>query len=248
MIEVSATPAALMEAAAERFVAASAEALRRAGRFAVALSGGETPRALYALLAAPGRAERVEWPRVQVFWSDERCVPPDDPASNYRMAREGLLDRVPLPAENVHRIRGEAAPAEAAAAYEAELRRVLAGSGGLPRLDLVLLGLGADGHTASLFPGQGAVREARRFVVAERVPALGAWRVTLTPVAIGAAAEVIFLVSGREKAGALRRVLEGPRDPDALPAQAIAPRGGALRWLVDAAAASELGAGRGGSR
>jgi 6-phosphogluconolactonase len=247
VIEVCPTPAALMETGADRFIAAAGEAVRRAGRFAVALSGGQTPRSLYERLAAPEQAARVEWSRVLVFWSDERCVPPDHPESNYRMAREALLDKVPIPPENVHRIRGEDEPWRAADAYEEELRRVFGAGDRPPRLDLVLLGLGADGHTASLFPGGNAVRETRRWVVAERVPALASWRVTLTPVLIDEALEVIFLVSGREKAPALRRVLEGPRDPVAIPAQAIAPRSGSLRWLVDAAAASELGGAGGGT-
>ena len=216
------------------------------GRFVVALSGGSTPKRLYALLATAAYAGRVDWSRVHVFWGDERCVPPDDPASNYRMAREALLSRVPVPEGNVHRMRGEDDPGSAAAAYERELREIFVTPDGPPacipgrRFDLVLLGMGDNGHTASLFPGTPAVREAERWVLAQYVEAVSMWRVTLTPVVINAAAEVTFLVSGGDKAEMLRRVLKGPHVPDALPAQAIAPGHGRLRWLVDAAAAADL--------
>jgi len=247
-VEVFPTTDALMQAAAGRFVRSAEEAIRASGRFVVALSGGSTPRALYALLASAPYAPLVDWPRVLVFWGDERCVPPGNPASNYRMTREALLDRVPLPKANVHRIRGEADPVEAAGAYEGELRRTFATPEGPPRrtpgarFDLVLLGLGDDGHTASLFPGTAAVHEATRWVVAHHVAALSMWRITLTPVVINAAAEVVFLVSGQPKAAILQRVLEGAPRPDTLPAQAIAPSDGQLRWLVDAAAAKKLSA------
>ena len=236
-----------MQAAAEYFVARAETAMPAAGRFVVALSGGSTPKRLYMLLATAAYAGRVDWSRVHVFWGDERCVPPDDPASNYCMAREALLTRVPVPEENVHRMRGEDDPESAAAAYERELREIFVTPDGLPacipgrRFDLVLLGMGDNGHTASLFPGTPAVREAQRWVMAQYVKAVSMWRITLTPAVINAAAEVIFLVSGGAKAGMLRRVLKGPHVPDALSAQAIAPRDGRLRWLVDAAAAADLG-------
>jgi len=244
--EVFPTADALMHAAAEAFVRCAAEATRAYGRFAVALAGGSTPTQLYALLATDVYAARVDWDRVQVFWGDERCVPSGNPASNYRMAREHLLDHVPVPEGNVHRIRGEDDPAEAAAAYERELRRAFATPDGPPRpapgarFDLVLLGMGDNGHTASLFPGMAAVRERERWAVAQHVAVVSMWRVTVTPIVINAAAEVAFLVSGPEKARTLRRVLEGPLRPNALPAQAVAPGAGSLRWLVDAAAAAEL--------
>jgi len=178
------------------------------------------------------------WSRVQVLWGDERCVPPDHVESNYRMARETLLERVPVPAANVHRIHGEDDPATAAEVYEATVRALLRTPGA--RIDLVLLGLGDDGHTASLFPGSAAVQEQTRWVMAAHAPAASMWRVTLTPAVINAAAEVLFLVSGGRKAGILRRVLEGPRRLQELPAQAIAPSNGRLRWCVDTAAAAEL--------
>ena len=237
-VDVFPTVDALMRAAADRFVARAKQAVDASGRFAVALSGGATPRGMHALLAARTYATRVDWSRVHVFWSDERCVPPDDPASNYRMARESLLDHVAVPAGNVHRIAGEDDPEAAAAAYERELNRFFHMCGNT--FDLVLLGMGDDGHTASLFPATTATREMRKRVVALHVAAVRAWRVTLTPAMINSATEVVFLVGGREKAQMLRRVIEGPYDPDAIPAQAIAPRNGELRWLVDAAAAMEL--------
>ena len=245
-LEVSPSREALFEAAAERFTIAASEAIRTSGRFHLALSGGSTPRGLYALLASDRHAARIAWSRVHVFWGDERCVGPQDPASNQRMARETLLDHVPLPGSQVHPILGEDDPGAAAAHYEQTLREAFATPLGPPRsapgarFDLVLLGLGDDGHTASLFPGSPALHEAQRWVVATQIEKLSAWRVTLTPLAINAASEVIFLVSGRAKAAILRRVLCGPREPDRLPAQAISPREGELRWLVDDAAASAL--------
>ena len=247
-VDVLSTHDALMQTAAELFVSASAHAIETCERFAVALSGGATPQSLFTLLATDAYASRIDWSRVHIFWSDERSVPPSSPESNYRMARVALLARVPVPAAHVHRIRGEDEPAAAAAAYERKLRELFRTPVGAPRtetgtcFDLILLGLGKDGHTASLFPGSAAVHETRRWVTAEEFADVSMSRVTLTPVVINAAAEVLFLVSGREKAATLKRVLEGPSEPDALPAQAIAPSAGRLRWLVDAEAAADLGA------
>jgi len=226
--------ASLARAAAQHFVTLATAAIAARGQFVVALSGGSTPRATYRLLASDEFAARVDWPRVRVFWGDERCVPPDHSDSNYRMARETLLDEIPIPAENVHRIRGELPPDQAATAYQAELEAVL-GAGG--RFDLILLGMGEDGHTASLFPGTVALHEQTRWVVAHYVDKLSAWRVTLTPVAINAAAHVTFLVSGAGKAERLREVLDGLHQPDVLPAQIVRPTDGRLLWLADAAAA-----------
>jgi 6-phosphogluconolactonase len=229
--------ASLARAAAEHFVTLATAAIAARGQFVVALSGGSTPRTTYALLASDEFAARMDWPRVRVFWGDERCVPPDHPHSNYRMAREALLDKVPIPTENVHRMRGELPPDQAATAYQEELEAVL-GAGG--RFDLILLGMGADGHTASLFPGTTALHEQTRWVVAHHVDKQSAWRVTLTPVAINAAVHVIFIVSGAGKAERLRQVLAGPYQPDILPAQIVRPTHGRLLWLVDAAAAVHL--------
>jgi 6-phosphogluconolactonase len=243
MVEIKTYPDAssLARAAAEQWVALAQAGIADHGRFSVALSGGSTPRTLYALLATKEFAARVEWSHVHVFWGDERCVPPDHLESNYRMARETLLDHVPVPPSNVHRIPSEQAPERAAAAYERTLRALFVGHAGryptpLPCFDLVLLGMGDDGHTASLFPGSAALYEQTRWVAANYVDKLGAWRVTLTPIAINAAAHVTFLVSGAGKAERLREVLSGPYQLDVLPAQIIRPTSGGLVWLVDAAA------------
>jgi 6-phosphogluconolactonase len=240
---------ALANAAAEQFVAAAGDAIRARGEFVVALSGGSTPRRTYERLATEPLVSRVMWSCVQVVWGDERCVPPDQAESNYRMARETLLDHVPIPAANLHRIHGEDDPAAAAALYEATMRALLKTPAGPPRatpgarIDLVLLGLGDDGHTASLFPGSAAAHEQTRWAMAAYAAAASKLRVTLTPAVINAAAEVLFLVSGSAKAGVVLRVLEGPRRLLELPAQAIAPSNGRVRWCLDAAAAAKLGTG-----
>ena len=228
------TKADVTRAAAGRIVAAASAAIPARGRFTIALSGGSTPRALFELLGADPYRAKVDWARVEICFGDERCVPPDDPASNYRMARQALLEHVPA---RVHRMRGEDDPAAAATAYERELRELF---GATPRFDLVLLGMGDNGHTASLFPGLHAVEERERWVVAEYVAEVSMWRLTVTPVVLNAAAEDLFLVAGPDKASMLHRVLEGPRDPRALPSQVVAPADGRLVWLVDAAAAAAL--------
>jgi 6-phosphogluconolactonase len=233
-------PAALAGAAAEEWRARALAATAESGRFAVALAGGSTPRALYALLADPGAPyrEALPWASTHVFFGDERAVPPTHPESNHAMAHDALLARVPIPAANVHRIRGEEDPEAAARAYEGELRAFFGPS---PHFDLVLLGMGADGHTASLFPGSPALDETSRLVVAPLVPALGVRRITLTLHALDAAARVVFLVSGASKGAALARVLSGGCGPEALPAARVRPRGGAVLWLVDRAAARLAG-------
>lgn len=233
----------LIEAAAEQITRLASEAIGANGRFTIALSGGSTPRPLYALLATGGYASRIDWPHVHIFWGDERCVPPTDPQSNYRMAREALLDAVPIPRSHIHRIRGEDDPEQAAADYEQALHTFFgSGAGGPPAagFDLVLLGMGENGHTASLFPGSAAVTEQVRWVMAQYVEAVAMWRITLTPVVINAAKNVTFLVSGVDKAERVREVLEGPLQPKILPAQAIRPAHGQLVWLVDKAAAARL--------
>jgi len=238
--------AALARAAAERFVDASARAIAGHDRFVVALSGGSTPRRMFELLARESFASRVSWSRVHVVWGDERCVPPTDPESNFRMAREALLDRVPLPAANIHRVYGEEDPARAAESYETTLRELLRTPTGPPssepgrNIDLALLGLGENGHTASIFPGSASVNERERWVMADYVTAVSMWRITLTAPVLNAAAEALFLVSGDAKASVIERVLEGPRQPHELPAQLIAPIHGHLVWLLDRAAAAQL--------
>jgi 6-phosphogluconolactonase len=234
---------ALARRAADLFVTEARAAIDARGRFAVALSGGSTPRALYALLATDAALhDAIAWDRVYLFWGDERHVPPEHEQSNYRMVREALLDRVRIPPENVHRIAGEISDADAAAhAYQAELRAFfgLAGSD-LPRLDLVLLGLGADAHTASLFPGAARTLERHDLVVAHWVESAKAYRVSLTAPVLNAARTIAFVVGGADKARAVQQVLDGVRDPLRYPAQLIEPAHGRLVWLLDRAAASLL--------
>ncbi len=229
----------LARAAADEISFRIQEALRESDRFTWALSGGSTPRALYRLLASEPYRGRLPWRAIHFFWGDERHVPPDHAESNFRMAREAMLDAMPVPAENIHRIHAEEPDAERAAKlYEDELRAFFAlAPGAWPRFDLVLLGLGNDGHTASLFPGSAAVRERERLVVAPWVEAQRAFRITLTPPVLSQARRALFLVSGAEKAAALHAVLEGPREPDRYPAQVV---GGNRLWLVDRAAAGLL--------
>ena len=188
-----------------------------------------------------GESSDVPWSRVELFWGDERPVPPEHPDSNYGSAVRGLLSRAHVPAEGIHRIRGEVHPAEAAAAYADELRRVFAlAPDGVPRFDLILLGMGPDAHTASLFPGSDAVDERRRLVAAPWVEQLGTHRITLTPPVLNAARALIFLLVGADKGEALRDVLEGPVEPRLRPAQVVQPTDGEVLWLVDRAAARLL--------
>lgn len=223
----------LVSLAARRFTTLASAAIADRGRFVVALSGGSTPIPVYALLAEKPYASRVDWARLHVFWGDERCVPLDHPDSSYRMTSQTLLNYVPVPSENVHRVRGELPPEEAAAVYRSELLEVLGEDG---RFDLILLGMGTDGHTASLFPGTKAVEEREEAVVAAYVDKLAAWRVTLTLPVINAARHVVFLVSGSAKAPVLARVHAG----EALPAGLVRPQDGQLTWLVDRDAAADL--------
>jgi 6-phosphogluconolactonase len=237
-IVILADAEALAHSAAQRFVTLAQEAATSRGRFSIALSGGSTPGALYRLLAEEPYQGQVPWAEVHLFWGDERCVPPDDPGSNYRLAKETLISRMPIPAGNVHRLRGELEPEEAARAYAREVRDFFCGP--RPRFDLVLLGLGEDGHTASLFPGSPALQERERLAVAAEAHYQDrpAQRVTLTLPAINAARQVLFLVAGSAKAGIVQAVLEGPGAH--LPAQMVQPTAGRLTWLLDAAAASQL--------
>jgi 6-phosphogluconolactonase len=209
-------------------------------RFAVALSGGSTPRALYELLGSAEYRERIDWRRVHLFWGDERCVPPNHAESNFRMVRESWLSKIQMPAENIHRMEGEKEPRAAAGAYERELQQFFAPQPGqMPRFDLILLGIGEDGHTASLFPGSAALDEQERLVVADYVQKLKAHRLTLTLPVINAAAQVMFLVSGASKADIVRRILRGSEAVE-LPAARVCPANGSLTWLItgDAAAGS----------
>ena len=240
VIRVLPDPSTLADAAGRAIVEAAAaqSAVDARGVFTIALSGGSTPRELHLRLASQPLNEQIDWPHVHVFFGDERCVPPDDPQSNFRMAEETLLSRVPIPPEQIHRMRGELPPSEAALAYEQELKDFFGSEP--PRLDVILLGMGDNGHTASLFPGLAAVDEQQRWVVAEYVAEVCMWRITLTPVVINLARQVIFLVAGAGKSSMLRQVLEGPYAPHERPAQIVRPSPGEVTWLVDAAAAAEL--------
>jgi 6-phosphogluconolactonase len=228
-----------VDGAADLLVDLATKAIAERGRFTIALSGGNTPRPIYARLAAAEYVDRMEWRKVHVFFGDERCVPPDDTRSNYRMAREALLDQVPLPPEQVHRIQGEIDPDQAALRYEQELRDLFRTSM-FPAFDLIYLGLGDNGHTASLFPGTAALREQTHWVVPQYVEVMMTWRVTFTVSLINAARHIAFLVAGAGKAEPLWRVLEGPYQPDVLPAQLIEPVSGQVHWLMDAAAAAKV--------
>lgn len=232
--------------AASALVTRALDAIAARGRFSVALSGGATPLRFYSALAsriqagAPG-ATAVAWDQVHVFWGDERAVPPDHPDSNYRAAHGLLLAHLRVPDANIHRIQGELDPGEAAATYEEVLRRQFGlGPGAWPVFDLIFLGLGPDLHTASLFPGNAALDERERLAVATWVREKRTHRITLTPPVINHAHAVMFLVTGEEKAPALRAVLETEPDPMRRPAQVVRPVDGELIWLVDRAAAAEL--------
>ena len=234
-IEILPTTEQLAVAAAENFIAIAAECIASSGRFTVALTGGSTPRDTYALLATKPYASRVDWSRVHVFWGDERCVPPDSPDSNYGMARDALLAHVPVPEANVHRMRGEAKPERAAAEYESLIDEKVG-----ERFDLIHLGMGANAHICSLFPGSPLLHENEKRVAAQFVKEVAMWRITITPAVINKAARITFIVAGLEKAQAIANVLESPRNPDAFPAQIVQPENGTVLWLIDQAAASLL--------
>ena len=236
--------AALARGVRDEFARAALEAVTARGRFAVALAGGTTPKQAYSDLAGAQEsgAQRLPWDRIHVFFGDERCVPPDHPDSNFHMAHRALLGRVPLPPSNVHPLRGGDTPEDAAMAGERDLREFFhVRPGGFPSFDLVLLGLGTDGHTASLFPGTDALHETARLVRANWVQKLDAYRLTFTFPVLNSAAEVLFTASGAEKAPVLREVLQArPDGPSPHPAALVRPAGGRLLWFVDEAAAGEL--------
>jgi len=246
-IEVFPSAANLFHAAAEEFIRVARAAIGAQGRFTVALSGGSTPKALYSLLAA--NYADFAWSRIFLFFGDERHVPPTDPDSNYRMVNESLLTKIAIPAENVFRVPAENPDAAAAASdYEAQLRRFFELSPGdqpgdrpgeFPRFDLILLGIGPDGHTASLFPDSPALDEQTRLVVANWVAKFNTHRITFTFPVLNRAAEVMFLASGADKADMLRQVLEGKNTPP-LPSQRVQPSDGKLLWMLDEAAATKL--------
>ncbi len=230
-------PSSLVEQAADHILQAAEEAVRQRGCFNLALAGGNTPRMLYRRLAEPDLASRFPWAQTHVFWGDERCVPPDHPESNYRMAADLLLQHVPLPPEHIHRMEGEQPPHQAAARYQARLAEHF---GGRPRFDLILLGLGEDGHTASLFPNTPGMDDPDRWVIVaphDSPPPPLVTRLSLTLPVLNAARRVIVLVSGASKAPILARVAQGD---STLPAAHLQPAEGDLLWLADSQAAAHI--------
>ncbi len=232
---------ALAQAAANELIRSVSEILAEHNNCSLVLAGGNTPRELYSLLASDGYRSSIDWSRLSLFWGDERCVPPDDPTSNYAMARESLISRLPVAPHSVHRVRGELPPEDAARLYTEEITAFFEGS--RPRFDLILLGMGPDGHTASLYPDTPDLIGEERYVVPTWSPLPPHQRVTLTLRSINSANSVIFMVQGRSKADALARVraaLEG-KETELLPAALVNPTSGRLLWLVDGAAAGERG-------
>jgi 6-phosphogluconolactonase len=227
--------------AAGQFAALARKVAAESGVVNAAFPGGSTPRRLFQLLAAEPFAGLLPWNCIQFFWGDERNVPPGHPESNYSMAREVLLSQAPVPPAHIHRIpTGDGTAVEAADLYERVLREKLPVDHDLPRLDYFLLGLGANGHTASLFPNRPTLHEHQRLVVADHVEEVNSWRVTLTAPVINNAAQITFLVIGEDKASAVKRVIQGPRDFESTPAQLIVPAHGTLTWILDSAAAGRL--------
>lgn len=238
-VQIFTDTAALVQAAAEQIVRSARTAVAKRGRFLLALSGGNSPRPLYRLLADPPYREDLPWAQTFVFWSDERYVPIGDQRSNAGMARELLLKHVPVPADHVHTVYlADSSPEQAAAEYEAALRKL--NDGADPRLDLVLLGCGTDGHTASLFPHSPALAETDLLVRAVQPEGSDIARVTMTPRLLNQSCHVIFIVYGESKSEVVHRVLEGPSDPDTLPAQVVRPVDGETIWMLDTGAASKL--------
>ena len=252
-LRIAADAQELAAEAADHFASLADQYVVGAGRFTVALSGGSTPRSMFSLLAKEPFSVSIPWHSIRFFWVDERAVLPTHPGSNYRMANDALLSRVPIPPENIFRIPAEMeTPELAAAQYSETLKEYFGGAvslrttpatsplGNWPRFDLVLLGMGADGHTASLFPRSPAIKETDSFVAANYIQKLNAHRITLTPPTINNARNVTFVVSGGDKADMLKNVVDGPPNPDLYPSQLIKPRNGSLLWLLDEAAASKL--------
>jgi 6-phosphogluconolactonase len=241
LVHIVADAEALAVAAADQLESVVERAVRDGRAACVALSGGSTPKRMGELVAASPYAERIEWARLHVFWGDERWVPISDPENNAGEAKRGFLDLVPIPADQIHAFDTDLDdPVEAATRYEVTIRSIVPAEDDLPRFDLVFLGMGDDGHTASLFPGTSAVHEASRLVVANLVTNLNATRLTLTPPLINAAKQVVFLIGGAGKAKKLHAVLDGPVDVDVMPSQIVRPAIRSLVWIVDEAAATQL--------
>jgi 6-phosphogluconolactonase len=234
----------LSRAAAEHFLEGAQAAAQARGKARIAISGGNTPRKTFELLANPAErfVKAMPWDQIELYWVDERCVPPDHPDSNYRMTREAMLDKVPLKPEHIFRFEGELDPEQAAARYESTVRGQFRLEGAeMPRFDILALGMGPDGHTASLFPHTEGLHEVNRIAIANHVPQQKeTWRVTLTWPVIVEASDVFFVIGGKDKADPLHRVLQGPYDPETLPSQLIQPKSGKVLFLLDKDAAALL--------
>jgi 6-phosphogluconolactonase len=234
---------ALAMASARKFAERVEQAAKTRGVARVAISGGSTPQATFKLLADPAQPflATIPWDKLELYWVDERCVPPDHPESNYGVCRDLLLSKVPIPAANVHRMEGELDPEEAASRYESVLRNTMKLEGAeSPAFDLIGMGMGPDGHTASLFPHTDGLNEIGRLVIANHVPQKDTWRISLTWPVINQGSEVVFEITGPGKADVLAEVLTGPRDPERLPSQLIRPSNGKLLFLLDETAAAQL--------
>jgi 6-phosphogluconolactonase len=241
-IEVSTDKRALFENTAKLISDAAHDAIARQGRFSFVLTGGSTPKGLYELLASDAWRSRIEWSKVHLFWGDERFVPATDAQSNYGMAKAALIDRIKLPAQNIHRIVTEnTTPDSCASNYEADIREFFSASRGtFPSFDVVLNGMGSNRHVLSLFPGRPTLHEKSKLVVADYIPEVSIDRITMTAPLVNAAREVVMLVAGSDKAEALRDVLYGPQDVENKPAQLIDPGSGKLIWMLDRDAAAQL--------
>jgi 6-phosphogluconolactonase len=230
----------LSRAAANYIVRVAKESVAAHGRFTLALSGGSTPKKLYGLLASEPYRDQIDWALVEIFWSDERCVPPDNAESNYHMAQEVMLSKLPIAASQIHRVPADEADRDAASqAYTQEIQRIIS-SAGVPSFDLIQLGMGPEGHTASLFPHQASLHEQQRLVIPVTVPKPPPPRLTFTPPLLNAAIHVLFLVTGAEKDEAVQAVLEGLYQPEEYPAQIVRPTQGEVTWMLDTAAAGKL--------
>jgi len=230
----------LSQQAAQYIVRLASEAIVTRGRFTIALSGGSTPKILYGLLGTEPYRDQINWASVEIFWSDERCVPPDSADSNYALAQEVLLSKIPIPANQIHRMPADQPDREAASReYTSEMQRTF-GTNGIPSFDLLQLGMGPEGHTASLFPHQESLHEQQRLVIPVTVPKPPPPRLTFTPPLLNAARHVLFLVTGSEKAEAVQAVLEGPDQPEEYPAQIVRPPQGEVVWMLDTGAAAKL--------
>jgi 6-phosphogluconolactonase len=230
----------LSQQAAQYIVRIASESIVTRGRFTIALSGGTTPRELYSLLGSEPYRSQIDWKLVHIFWGDERCVPADSPDSNYHMAYEVLLSKIPIPALQIHRMPADQPDRDAASQeYSVEMQRTF-GTNGIPNFDLIQLGMGPEGHTASLFPHQPSLHEQQRLVMPVSVPKPPPDRLTFTPPLLNAARNILFLVSGSEKADALQAVLEGAYQPDEYPAQIVRPASGEVVWMVDKNAAQNI--------